>query len=156
MGRPCSRKSAGGSNTRIQHDPSGEITRALTELIEQGHTITRRLATLAQHDAVNGQGKTIGNWRIACLQTLHAGFAREAAIEFLHTSDPTTLRRRKDTTVESHTQHMNNALALLHVLKGTLERRDQVTAPRHADEPRGVGSQAARTLPSEKLAPSRH
>ncbi len=145
--------SAGRTNTRVRSDPSGEIARSLTELIERGHTITRGLATLAREDAVNGHAKTIEDWRIACLQTLHAGFEREAAVEFLHASHPTIIRRQQHTSVKSQIQQMKDALALLHTLNDSLKRRRRVAARRHGGELRGFASGASSALGGETPAP---
>jgi len=147
------RTSAGRTDTRVRHDPSGEITRSLIELIEQGHTITRDLATLARHEAVNGHAKPIADWRVACLKTLHAGFEREAAVEFLHASHPTIIRRQEDTSVESQIRQMKNALALLHTLKDTLGRRRRVAAHKQGGQLRGFASRASTAPQGEALVP---
>ena len=147
----------GRRESRIRHDPTGTITRSLGELIEQGYAITLGLQALAREPTLDRPSKTIERWRLACLRTLHTYFEREAALEFLRASDPTSTPDEQTPAVRGHIQRMHDALALLLALKGTLERRDHAIAYRgDVTELRGLASQAPSAQPAEQLAPSQH
>ncbi len=146
----------GRNDARIRHDPTGEITRSLDELIKEGDAITLELQALTGEHAVNGPTKTIEHWRVACLHMLHAAFEREAPLEFLRASNPTTRPDEHTATAGAHIQRMQDALALLYALKGTLKRPGPLSAYRNAGELCGFPSQAPGALPTEKLVPSQH
>ncbi len=146
----------GRRDTRIRYDPTGAITHSLDELIEQGRAITLALQALAREPTLDRTSKTIEQWRLACLRTLHACFEREAALEFLRASDPSSTPEEQTPAVRRHIQRMHDALALLQALKGTLERRERASAYRDVGELRGLAAQAPSAQPTEQLAPSRH
>ncbi len=146
----------GRGESRIRHDPSGEITRRLSELIERGSAITTGLQELACEHAINAPAKTIEQWRLACLRTLHAAFTHETALEFLRASERSTRPAGQHPSGDPELEHMRDALALLQELKRTLEPRGRARTHTNDAEPGGFSSSAWPRPQSERLAPQGH
>jgi hypothetical protein len=107
----------------LRRDPTGEITRSLERLIEQGSAITRRLLVLGGDHELQQWGGAIERWRVACLEIVSVGFEREAALEFLGASAVRCDERRTGPSVRSELCRVEDAIGMLNALQGTLRRR---------------------------------
>ena len=71
----------------------------------------------------------IEQWRLACLRTLRAAFEPEAAEEFLRVSGAGIPRSPDTPTLRVHRRRVQEALALLQALNGTIKTHKETENP---------------------------